>query len=199
MFDVNTLSTQALNSAGQPSPFGGLAHTGSIRISTGPSVLKMFIQAGAGLPFVNAGLSGFHLTEFIGQINVVSGVFTGGGITLRINNGDQYTCDIVPGSGRICQFGGGGWTVQFLTARGLLGDSLFGNVNVAPWHAYQGVNGLMGSSLIFNYSPNSAGVAISDMDLFANALPLPSAAWGGFVTLGALAFFRLRRAWSSSK
>jgi opacity protein-like surface antigen len=194
-FDVNQFSTQATNAQGQNSPFGGLTHTGSVVFSTGIAVLNgIFIQSVPNGPFNNANFSGFSLVQFTGQVNLVNGQVTGGNITLRINNNDQYSCNIAANSGFVSNFVGGGFKIEALTRNGLFSDAQFGNVNVAPWFNAQGTNGLPGSFLQFNFNPNAQGAATSDMDLFVDVVPLPPAAWAGLATLGgAMVARRIKR------
>ena len=196
-FDVNQFAVQSFNSAGAAVAFGGMSHTGSLQFSNGQGILNgIFVQTTPNGNFVNAGFSGFNLTTFDGQINLVNGMVTGGNIVLRINNGDQFTCNITPNSGSVTNFVGGGFKIEGLSHNGLFNDATFGNVNVSPWFGSQGAAGLLGSFLQFNFNPNAQGVANSDMDYFVDAstVPLPLAAWTGFATIaGALAVGRLRR------
>jgi len=196
-FDVNQFGAQARNAGGTASAFGGLTHTGSVAFSfsSGVTVLNgIFIQTIAGGAFNNANFSGFSLTTFSGSVNLVNGQVTGGSISLGINNGDTYTCNITPGSGAVSTFVGGGFKIEALTRSGMFNDAQFGNVNVSPWFNAQNPNGLPGSFLQFNFNPNATGAATSDMDLFVDVAPLPPAAWAGMATLaGAMVVRRMRR------
>jgi hypothetical protein len=193
-FDVNSFSTQAFNSSNVASPFGGLTHTGSVHFSLGVGVLNgIFIQSTPGGPFNNANWVG-SMTNFTGQVNLNNGQVTGGSITINVASGDSYTCNITPGSGFVSTFVGGGFKIEALTRNGLFSDSMFSNVNVAPWFNAQGANGLPGSFLQFNFNPNANGAASSDMDLFVDVVPLPPSAWAGLATLaGAIAVCRIRQ------
>ncbi len=197
-FDVNQFGAQARNSSNVNSPFGGVTHTGSVAFSfvpAGVSVLNgIFIQTTPGGAFNNAGFSGFTLSSFSGQVNLNNGQVTGGSITLGINNGDTYTCNITPNSGAVSTFVGGGFKIEALTRQGFFNDNQFGNVGVSPWFNAQGAGGLPGSFLQFNFNPNASGAATSDMDLFVDVVPLPPAAWAGMATLaGAVVASRFRR------
>lgn len=196
-FDVNQFAVQAFNGAGAASAFGGTTHTGSLRFTNGQGILNgLFIQSNPNGNFVNAGFTGFTLSAFTGRIDMVNGQVTGGNILLRINNNDQYICDITPGLGGVSTFVGGGFKVEGLTRAGFFSDAQFGNVNVSPWFNAQGVNGLLGSFLKFNFNPNAQGVANSDMDYFVDAavVPVPMAAGAGLAMLGGLLTVRrLRR------
>ena len=185
-FDVNQFNTQARNSAGANSAFGGLTHSGSVNFSfaAGISVLNgIFIQTVPNGPFNNANFSGSTLSNFTGAINLSNGQVTGGSITLSISNGDSYTCGITPGSGAVSTYVGGGFKIEALTRNGMFNDAQFGNVNVSPWFNAQGVVGLPGSLLQFNFNPNATGACTADMDLFVDVVPLPPAAWAGLGTL----------------
>jgi hypothetical protein len=194
-FDVNQFHVQAYNGAGAASPFGGLTHTGSVHFSDGQGVLNgIFIQTVLNGPFVNAGFAGFTLTTFSGQINLVNGQITGGNIVIGLNNADSYICDISPNSGNVTNYIGGGFKVEGLTRAGFFNDAQFGNVNVAPWFNAQGVGGLFGSFLQFNFNPNAQGASNADMDYFVDVVPLPPAAWAGLATLaGVMVARRIRR------
>ncbi len=194
-FDVNQFHIQATNAAGANSSFGGLTHTGSLHFSTGQGILNgIFVQSTANGPFTNAGFTGFNLTTFSGQIDLVNGHITGGNIVLGINNSDQYVCNITPNSGAVTNFVGGGFKVEGLNRNGFFNDAQFGNVNVAPWFNAQGLSGLVGSFLQFNFNPNAQGGSNADMDYFVDVVPLPTGAWVGLATLtGVVAVRRLRR------
>jgi len=194
-FDVNGFNTQSVNSSNVNVPFGGLTHTGAVKFTIGTGALVgIFIQSVANGPFNNANFAGSTLTGFTGQVNLVNGGVTGGSITLTISNGDSYSCGITPGIGAVSTFVGGGFKIEALTRSGFFNDSVFGNVNVAPWFGAQGALGLPGSFLQFNFNPNASGAASSDMDLFVDVVPLPPAAWAGLATLaGVAAVRRLRR------
>ena len=193
-FDVNQFHVQAFNSANVASAFGGVTHTGSIQFSNGQGILNgIFIQTTANGNFVNAGFSGFTLTTFDGQINLVNGHVTGGNIVIGINNGDNYVCNISSGAGAVSPYISGGFVVQGLTRNGFFNDAQFGNVNVAPWFNAQGLSGLFGSFLQFNFNPNAQGSSNADMDYFVDVVPLPAAAWAGLGTLAGVVIVRRMR------
>ncbi len=196
--DLNSFATQATNGGGANSAFGGLTHTGAVKFSIGAGVLNgIFIQNVANGPFTNANFAGFTLTNFTGQVNLNNGQVTGGNLTVTISNNDTYTANITPGSGAVSNYVGGGFKIEALTGAGFFNDNQFGNVNVSPWFNAQGLNGLIGSFLQFNFAPNAAGAASSDRDLFVDVpqlVPLPPAAWAGLATLGgAMIVRRIRR------
>jgi hypothetical protein len=198
-FDVNSFAAQAQNAGGSNTPFGGLSHSGKVAFTAGAGTLNgIFIQNVLNGPFQNANLgAAFSLSTFSGEILLNNGQVTGGNITLTINNGDSYTCNISPNSGLVTTFVGGGFKIEALTQGGMFSDSVFGNVNVAPWFNTQGIGGgLPGSFLQFNFTPNASGAATADMDLFVDVsvIPLPPAAWMGLSTLcGIVAVRRLKR------
>jgi hypothetical protein len=189
-FDLNGFTSQARDGGGAASAFGGVTHTGSVAFSLGTGVLNgIFINS------ANAGFSGFSLTGISGQINLSSGTVTGGSLTISINNGDSYTCSIVANSGTVKTSvipPGGGFTIEALTSNGFFNDSMFGNVDVSTWFNSQGLQGLTGALLEFNFAPNAAGTAYSDMDVFVVA-PLPPAFIGGLACIGGLAVYRRHR------
>jgi hypothetical protein len=195
--DLNSFQSQAVNSAGANTAFGGLSHTGALKFAVGSGALVgMYRQDNVAGPFTNLGFSGFTLTGFTGQINLVNGMVTGGNMLLTLNNGDTYTTAVTPGAGAVSTFVGGGFKVEALTRQGFFNDATFGNANVTSWFANQGIGGLIGSLLQFNFDPGATGFAVSDMDLFIDAqvVPIPAAAWTGLATLaGFVAVRRLRR------
>ena len=196
-FDVNQFGAQARNGAGASTPFGGVTHTGSVAFSFSAGVTVVhciFFHFPLRGPLQNPQFSGFSLTSFSGQVDLVNGQVTGGSVSLGINNGDSYTCNITPNSGAVSTFVGGGFKIEALTRNGFFNDGQFGNVNVSPWFGAQSPNGLPGSFLQFNFNPNAQGAATSDMDLFVDVAPLPPAAWAGLATLaGAMVVRRVRR------
>ena len=189
-FDVNGFNAQASGTV-------NTSFTGSITISKGAGLLNdVAIRSVANGPFVSQGTGGFPLGAFSGVINFVNGLVTGGNIVLQNTNNpiDAYTCNITPSSGSITTFVGGGFKIEALTRNGLFSDASFGSINVSPWFNIQGAQGLPGSFLQFNFSPNANNFATSDMDLFCDVVPLPAAVWGGLATLGGvIAVRRLRR------
>lgn len=197
-FDVNGFSTQATNAAGTGNTaFGGLTHTGRVRFSRGVGVLAgLFVQNSptSGSQSMGFNTSLFSMQSFDGEIITSNGQVTGGSITIRLNNNDSFTTQIVAGSGQVARFIGGGFTIQALTNRSFFNDNVFGNVNVAPWFNNQGANGLPGYFLQFSFNPNASGFSTADMDWFVDAVPLPPAAWTGLAVLGGwVVARRLRR------
>ena len=194
-FDVNGFGYQAHNGAGANSPFGGLNHTGSVAFSVSTGLLAgVFIQTTPNGAFTNQNFSGATMTGFSGQITLTNGQVTGGSITLTISNGDSYTCGISPNSGFVTTYIGGGFKIEALTRNGFFNDAAFSNVNVSPWFNAQGIVGLPGSFLQFNFNPNAQGAGNADMDLFVDVVPLPPAAWTGLATLaGAMTLGYVRR------
>jgi hypothetical protein len=123
-FDVNAFNTQAVNNANVNSPFGGVAHTGAVNFSIGAGVLNgVFMQTAVNGPFANANFAGFTLTNFAGQVVLNNGVVTGGSMTLTLNNADSYTCVLIPGSGAVSNYVGGGYKIEALTNAGFFNDS----------------------------------------------------------------------------
>lgn len=193
-FDINAFHAQALNGAGQATPFGGTTHTGSLQFSLGAGQLVgISTQTVANGPFQSAGFSGYSMTSFSGHVDLSNGQVTGGALLITLDNADTYTCQIRPGVGGVSNYVGGGFKIEGLTWGGAFSDAQFGNVDVSPWFNSQAGAGLTGSFLEFNFLPNSDGAASSDMDLFVEAVPLPPSVWGGMAMLGGLA---LRRRWS---
>jgi hypothetical protein len=190
--DINAIRIQTQNAAGANSAFGGLSHTGSINFSfqANTTILNgVFIQSTQGGAFANANFSG-ALSDFTGVINLVNGQVTGGHFGAFVNGGsDSYTCDIVPNSGAVSTYVGGGFKIEGLTFHGAFSDSLFGNVDVSPWSG----GNLPGSFLQFNFDPNASGGGFADVDAFVDVAPLPPAAWAGLGTLVGLAAFRVVR------
>lgn len=189
-FDLNGFTAQAQNAVGVNSAFGGLSHTGRVRISLGGGLLAgMFVQDVLGSTPANMGFNG-ALASFDGEIMLSNGQVTGGMMSLRLTNGDMFTSQIAPDSGRVSGFIGGGFTIQALTHNGFFTGPQFGNVNVGPWFTSQNGQGLSGSFLQFRFMPNGSGSAVADMDWFVDAVPLPPAAWAGLAVLGGLAAWR---------
>jgi hypothetical protein len=193
-FDVNAFQTQARDSGGLNSAFAGIGHTGSVQFTLGPGLLQgVFMQPVANGPFVNANFAGFTLTGFSGQVNLSGGMVAGGFITLSLNNGDTYSCNIAPASGAVSTYVGGGYKIEAVTLGGAFNDSTFGNVDVSPWFSAQNPTGLVGSFLQFNFAPDASGAAYSDMDLFVDVVPLPPATWAGLLTIGGIVAARKYR------
>jgi hypothetical protein len=202
-FDVNGIAVQAQNSAGTNSSFGGLSHTlshtGSVNFNFSSGITRLVdiaVANGNGVP-QSQGFTG-SLVDFDGHINMVNGQVTGGNIQITVNGGDTYSASITPNVGAVSNFVGGGYKIEGLTFNGMFSDAMFGNVNVSEWFNSQGLTGLLGSFLQFNFNPNAAGASYADMDIFVNAqvIPLPPAAWTGVATLSGLmvaGYIRRRR------
>ncbi len=187
--DLNGFTAQATDGL-NPTPFGGITHTGSVALSLGSGNLQgVAISAGPALPFIDQGFIG-SLTGLSGQINMVNGLVTGGSITVTVNGGaDSYTTNIAA-VGNVSNYIGGGFKVEGLTFGGGFSDNSFSNVDVTPWS----LGALAGSFLQFNFNPTANGSATADMDLFVQVVPLPPAALSGLGTLaGVFMVARLRR------
>ena len=185
-FDVNTIGIQARDSGGANSAFGGLTHTGSVNFSYSSftALQGMFVQNTSFGPWIDQGFSG-TLSGFTGVVTLDNGMVTGGSISLSVNgNSDTYSAQIVPGVGRVRPYVGGGYTVQGLTFAGFFSDALFGNVDVTEW--FNGNGGIFGSFLEFNFDPNTDGGGFADVDIFADAVPLPATAWAGLGTMAGM-------------
>jgi hypothetical protein len=198
-FDVNGIAVQTTNGAGANSAFGGLAHTGAVNFSFAPGITRLVdiaISQNLGAP-ASQGFSG-SLSNFSGQITMNNGQVTGGQLTLTADGGHTYTADIVGNVGAVSNYVGGGYKIQGLTFNGMFSHPVFGNVDVSPWFEAQGLGGLFGSFLQFNFNPDASGASFADMDIFVNAqvIPLPPAAWTGIATLSGvmlLGYIRRRR------
>jgi len=172
----------------------GTSFTGSLNITRGAGVLNDLVRlpSGIGGTSTSLGTGGTTLDAFNGVINFSNGVVSGGNLLIQNSLGQSYSANILSGSGAIANFVGGGFTVQALTGGGLFSSANWGTVSVADWFNGQ-KGGLPGSFLQFRLNPTRQG-STSDMDLFVDVVPLPSAAWAGLMTLGgAYAVRRLRR------
>jgi hypothetical protein len=179
--DVNSINAQSQVS-GVNAAFGGLNATGSVVFSAnGGSVVALESLPAIGGAATPLGLTS-PLTNFSGQINLANGVVTGGTMRVDVASGDFYQTSITPNSGSVGTFVGGGYTIQGLTFNGQFQDALFGNVNIAQWFGQT----LGGSFLQFNFNPNANGSSAADVDIYVQAVPLPSAALAGLSTLAGL-------------
>jgi hypothetical protein len=190
--DLNGLGIHARDSAGGLSSFGGLTHTGSVEIFFAPGVSMLagvLSNANPPGPFVDQGFNG-SLTNIVGSIMLNNGQVTGGSLSVEVNGAsadpDYYTALVMPNSGAVHTFVGGGFTIEGLTFQGMFDDSSFGNVDVTPWMG----GSLSGSFLQFNFSPNASGSGFADIDAFVVA-PAPGSLVG--LGLGGLALARRRR------
>src|ERR1043166_1951255 len=146
--DINSIHVQATNSAGLPSPFGGLSHTGAVNFSfqVGSSIIASIDTQNGSNPPVNQNFSG-QLVNFTGSINLSSGMVTGGSLTTTINGNDQYSASVTPNVGAVTPYVGGGFKIEGLTFNGHFTDNTFGNVDVSTWFNAQTISGLLGSFL----------------------------------------------------
>lgn len=185
--DVNALRSQSLNANGVASAFGGLNHTGSISLTSGPnSVLADLI-----LNSVAQNIAPGQLQSFAGSINLVNGGVTGGSFSLTLTDGHTFTTSIVSGVGQVAPqiLPGGvqGFSIDGLTTNGVFSTSTFAGANIAPWFNAQP---LTGSFINFGFNPNSSGLdTASDLDIFL--VPTPAA--GGVFGLAALGLGMRRR------
>jgi hypothetical protein len=186
-FDLNSFATQARDTAGVNSPFGGLTHSGSIAFSLGSGYLNA-VSVSNGGPFVNQNFSG-TLTGLSGQINLSNGQVTGGNLLITVNGGSDTYATNIANVGQISTYVGGGFKIEGLTVNGAFSDALFGNVDVSAW--FNEV--LAGSFLQFNFNPDATGAAAADMDVFVSVVPLPPASFAGMATLCGLFVWRRSR------
>lgn len=177
--DINGMGVQARDSAGAASAFGGTSHTGSLSLFFVPGITdlpEVALRNPPG-PFVSQNFNG-ALTSLVGTINLVNGFVMGGSLSVGVNGGgpdpDVYNTLIVPNSGQVKTYVGGGFTIEGLTFSGAFDDALFGNVNVSQF-----LTPLPGSFLQFNFAPAANGAGFADVDVFVVA-PAPG-------TLGLLA------------
>jgi hypothetical protein len=189
--DINGMGIQAQNTAGAAVPFNGTTHTGSVQLFFVPaitSLVEVALRVPPG-PFVNQNFNG-TLTSLVGTINLLNGLVTGGSLNVGVNGGgpdpDSYSTQIIPNSGQVKTFVGGGFTIEGLTFQGSFDDASFGNVNVAQF-----VSQLNGSFLQFNFSPAANGSGFADVDVFVVA-PAPGTL-GLMAAAGLLAARRRRR------
>lgn len=193
--DVNNLAFQAQNAQGQPVPFGGVSHTGSLVLTDllpTTELVGIAIRNGNG-PFINQPGAPWNLTDATMVINLSNGMVTGGTFTVDINggpaSGDRYTATI-GAAGSVSTFIGGGFKVEGLTASGMFSDASFGTVNVADFFADQSTPpGLLGSFLAFKIQPNASGAGFADVDAFVQTIPAP----GSLACLGAAVLVARRR------
>jgi len=196
--DLNAITINVKDGAGNASAFGGLTHTGSIDFGYDGAVSQIneiAIQVGNGA-FVDQNFSG-SLTDFNGSIELDNGAVVGGSLYVEIDSGDTYTADIADGSGVVEEANTpGGFTIDGLTWDGKFTDAMFGNVDVTNWFDVQDWgNNLNGSFLHFNFAADNDGSGYGDVDAFV-VVPLPPAALAGAGMLAGLAgigYIRRRR------
>jgi hypothetical protein len=139
------------------------------------------------------------VSSFNGEIVLNQGKVTGGSLTLTLNNGDSYTCQLSNLAGQVSKFVGGGYKIEGLTKGGFFNDAQFGNVAVQQWFAAQGASGLWGSFLQFQFNPNAKGASTADLDWFVDIVPLPAPVATAIGILGIMSVGRARRRWRSSR
>ncbi len=193
--DLNALAIQVKDANGNNSAFGGTGHSGKVMLDKGSFgvLFAVGLQSIPNGPFVNQGFSG-TLFDVDGEILLSGGNVVGGFLDIFVDGGaDSYTCKIVNGQGSVKpSLIGGGFTIDGLTFEGKFSGPFFSNVDVSQFFNAQGVGGLPGSFLQFNFDPNASGAGFADIDAFVT-VPLPPAAWAGLATLaGVMAFRRLR-------
>ena len=189
-FDLNNLNFQAENSGGLPGAFGGLNHTGSVVLTTAaPSQLvDLALRASPGQAFLAQAAQ--NLTNLTMNINLTSGMVTGGTFSLDINGGpggggDRYTANI-GSAGTVTPFVGGGFKIEGLTSAGAFSDSTFATVPISDF-----MGSVTGSFLSFRINPDANGHSFADVDAFVNAVPAPGSI--ACVALGVLVAARRRR------
>ena len=184
--DVNALRSQSRNANGVASAFGGLNHTGSISLTSGPnSVLADLI-----LNSVAQNIAPGQLQSFAGSINLVNGGVTGGSradADRRPHVHDRHRLRRRPGREPDPARRRAGLLIDGLTTNGVFSTSTFAGANIAPWFNAQP---LTGSFINFGFNPNSSGLdTASDLDIFL--VPTPAA--GGVFGLAALGLGMRRR------
>jgi hypothetical protein len=186
-FDLNSFNTQARDTGGVNSAFGGLTHSGSVVFSLGAGYLNA-ISVSSGGPFINQNFTG-TLTGLSGQVNLSNGLVTGGNLLITVNGGSDTYSTGIASVGQVSTYVGGGFKIEGLTINGVFSDALFGNVDVSAWFNQV----LAGSFLQFNFNPDATGAAVADMDLFVTVVPLPPASLAGMATLCGLFVWRRAR------
>ncbi len=179
-FDLNNLAFQAYDAGGQPSPFNGLTHTGSLDLSdlAATSQLVAILISTAGGPFVGQPGGPWNLTDCVLDINLVNGNVTGGNFLVDINGGpgaggDRYAAT-VGAVGSVSTYVGGGFKIEGLSMAGHFSDSVFGTVNVSDFFASQSTSPfLQGSFLTFRIQPSPGGKGFADTDAFVTNAPAP--------------------------
>lgn len=201
--DVNGVTLQARDAAGQNAAFGAGPFTGSLAFGAGQfSNLNSVLVDGTARPEYHGVFAGVS-----GQVNFVNDAVAGGALSVAVRNPDAtldtYQFSFAPQSGSLYHTTDAlllltvGNQAKGDTIGGTFDKARFGGVDVTPWFASGPVNGTF---LAFKYNPNAAGFdGAADLDLAASvtAVPLPSAAWGGvalLVMLGAVRVVSNRRA-----
>jgi hypothetical protein len=189
--DINVLNFQARDAGGQPAPFGGLTHTGSLVLSeaAGSVLNDIAIQTGGpGNPFMPQSFSG-SLGDTAITINLSNGMVTGGSMMVHVGT-DMYSATIAPG-GSVTTFVGGGFKIDSLTSAGMFSGGTFAGVNIADFFTAQNPGGLPGSFLNFRIIPDPQGAGNSDIDIFVSNIPSPGSL--ALLGLGGLVAARRQR------
>jgi hypothetical protein len=198
--DINSVTAQSQDAAGNTVAFSGLTHTGKVVLSKGSTGFVSAIEVDG----VNQmGSFGGELDSVTGEIVLNNGVVTGGTITLTVSpydDTDTYTFTLTPDAqSKVVQVGSG-FLLSSPTSGGAFDDNAFGGIDVSAF----GGSALEGLFVQFNFQPDASGAdANVDMELQINpaggpgpepgVVPVPAAAWLGLALMGGLGAQRLIR------
>lgn len=179
-FDLNSVTAQARDAAGDHAAFGGVMHTGSIVFGLdSDSFLQAYVD-GSGLASLSRG-GPFGDFTLSGVVELVNGAVTGGSFHIAIDGGaDSYSASVEGGGGRVrrvADIQGGSFQIDGLAMDGLFSDSAYGNMDVS---AFMMLQTFTGRFINFGYRPDANGFdGATDIDLFVN-VPAP----GGLAIVG---------------
>jgi hypothetical protein len=131
------------------------------------------------------------LQSMTGQIDLASGVVTGGFFDVLLTDGSAFHGTADPNTGSVSPQAGQGFQIDGLAFNvnftNLVGGTTFGGVDVSQF----GPGPWLGSFLVFSFGPNASGVDNVTHGEFYASVPAPGAA--GLMAIGGIAAARRRR------
>jgi len=181
--DINTIQAQSLDTLGGAGAFGGVSHTGAIRLTAGPaSTLTDVLLNGA-----SQNVAPNQLTTFVAMINLVNGQVSGGQFDISLVGGETFSASVVNGVGQVNTQAGEGFRIDGLLTTAVFSDPIFGGVDISPWFSGQPLDGAF---INFAFNPNASGFdGNTNVDIFL----VPGAPAASTLALGLAGFAGRRR------
>lgn len=183
--DVIGLQVDSFDITGAPGPFGGLTHSGTLLFTSNAATQLDDVSING----VSQAITPMSLYYFTASIRLGFGVVIGGELSLVLNTGELFSCEILSGIGFVSVAPSGGFVIDnTILFNGLFSTSTFASVDVSPWFNAQPLNGTSISPFVFNILRGDDGEGAE-----FSVILVPAPGSGAAVAFGLLAFGPRRR------